>query len=201
MKGGSPLSIEVEHKSDIKQQLHEACHNMRQPIAVTLALAAAALTEPDLSDTTRERLERIIEQSEWLVDIINGCLAARGQVEPAEIENPDHGLADVVQVIGEVIAAERVTWPGEVALSAPAGPVWCAVPPVPLRRAISNVLDNAARSRADRHGDRRNSAVRRHCNARGGGRRAGLRKDTKRRQPGAVYGSQERRYVWRKNGM
>lgn len=140
------MSIEVEHGSDIEQQLREAFHDMRQPVAATLALAAAALTEPGLPGAARDRLEQIIEQTEWLAGIISGCLAAPGLAEPAEVEAPGHDLADIMQVIGEVIAAEGLTWPGEVTLTSPAGPVWCAVPPVPLRRAVSNVLDNATRA-------------------------------------------------------
>lgn len=60
------MSIEVEHESDIQQQLCEVCHGMQQPVATTLAPAAAALTEPDLPGATRDRLEQIMEQSEWL---------------------------------------------------------------------------------------------------------------------------------------
>ena len=46
---GIPLSIEVENKADMVRQLRETFHDMRQPVASTMALAAAALTEPDLS--------------------------------------------------------------------------------------------------------------------------------------------------------
>ena len=60
------MSIEVEHEFDIQQQLCEVCHGIQQPAATTLALAAAALTEPDLPGATRDRLEQIMEQSEWL---------------------------------------------------------------------------------------------------------------------------------------
>ena len=195
------MSIKVEHVSDIDQQLQEAFHDMRQPLAAELALAAAALTEPDLPGAARDRLKQIIEQAGWLADMIHGCLVARWQAKPDEIENPDHDLADIVQVIGEGIAVECPTWPGEVTLSAPAGPVWCGVPLVPLRRAVSNVLDNATRAAGPTGGDRRNPAAKRRRNARGGGRRTGFRENTKRCGPGVVRGSQKCRHVRRKNGM
>jgi signal transduction histidine kinase len=140
------LSIEVENKADLAQQLRETFHDMRQPVAATMALAAAALTESALPTATRGRLEQIIEQAEWLADIIHGCLLAQRQEEPADIEEPGHDLADIVHVVGEVIAAERLTWPGAVTLIAPVGPLWCMFPPVLLRRAASNVLDNAVRA-------------------------------------------------------
>src|SRR6266568_4542630 len=105
------------------QQLRETFHDMRQPVANMMALAAAALTEPALPAATRDRLERIIEQAEWLADMIHGCLVAQHQEEPDDIEKPGHDLADIVHVVGEVMAAECLTWPGDVTLAAPAGPV------------------------------------------------------------------------------
>ena len=128
------------------QQLRETFHDMRQPVANTMALAAAALTVPALPAVARDRLEQIIEQAEWLADMIHGCLVAQQQEEPDDFEKPGHDLADLVHVVDEVIAAECLTWPGEVTMTAPAGPVWCMFHPVLLRRAVSNVLDNAVRA-------------------------------------------------------
>ena len=140
------MSIEVENKADLVQQLRETFHDMRQPVANTMALAAAALTEPALPAVARDRLEQIVEQAEWLADMIHSCLVAQQQEEPDDIEKPGHDLADIVHVVGEVIAAECLTWPGDVMLTAPAGPVWCMFDPVLLRRAVSNVLGNAMRA-------------------------------------------------------
>ena len=140
------MSIEVENKADLVQQLRETFHDMRQPVANTMALAAAALTEPALPAVARDRLEQIVEQAEWLADMIHSCLVAQQQEEPDDIEKPGHDLADIVHVVGEVIAAECLTWPGDMSLTAPAGPVWCMFHPVLLRRAVSNVLGNAMRA-------------------------------------------------------
>ena len=128
------------------QQLRETLHDMRQPVAITMALAAAALTEPGLPAAARARLDQIVEQAEWLADMIHGCLVAHDQEEPDEIDEPGQDLADIVQIVGEVIAAECLTWPGEVTVTAPPGPVWCMLRPVLLRRAVSNMLDNATRA-------------------------------------------------------
>ena len=76
------LSIKVENKADMVRQLRETFHDMRQPVAITMALAAAALTEPDLPAAARHRLEQIVEQAEWLSDMIHDCLVAQQQEEP-----------------------------------------------------------------------------------------------------------------------
>ena len=128
------------------QQLRETFHDMRQPIASTMALAAAALTEPGLPAAARDRLQQIIKQAEWLADMIHSCLTAQQQEEPEETTEPSHDLADIVNVVGEVVAAECLTWAGDVTLTAPAGPVWCMFSRALLRRTVSNVLDNAVRA-------------------------------------------------------
>ncbi len=144
------MFTKIEYGPDTVQRLRETFHDIRQPVATTLALAAAALTERDLPAAARDRLEQIVGQAEWLADMIQGCLVAQGQEEPDEIDNeidtPDLGCADIVQVVSGVIASARLTWPGDVTLASPAGPVWCMLHPVLLRRAVSNVLDNATRA-------------------------------------------------------
>ena len=140
------LTIKVEDTADMVQQLRETFHDVRQPVAIMMALAAAALTESDLPAATRHRLEQIIEQAEWLSDMICSCLGTQQREEPDGTGESCRSLADLVRIVGEVIEAGRLTWTGDITLAAPTGPVWCMVDPVPLRRAVSNVLDNAARA-------------------------------------------------------
>ena len=121
------------------QQLRETFHDMRQPVASTMALAAAALTEPDLPAAARDRLEQIVEQAEWLADMIHACLVAHHQEEPGEAGKPGHDLADIVQVVREVIAATWPSWKFSYTT------VWMPPGPALLRRA-GNVLDNAVRA-------------------------------------------------------
>jgi hypothetical protein len=92
---GFPSSVEVEHALGIVQQLRETFHDLRQPVAVVSALAAAALTEPDLSAAAQptgadRRTSRMAGPQ------IYSCLAAQGKEEPAEIEKSDDGYADIV---------------------------------------------------------------------------------------------------------
>ena len=140
------MSIGVENNADMIEQLRETFHDMRQPVASMMALAAAALAESALPVAARDRLVQIVEQAEWLADMIHGCLVAHQQEEPGNAGKPGHDLADIAQVVREVVAAECLTWPGDVQLRAPAGPVWCLFSPALLRRTVSNVLDNAVRA-------------------------------------------------------
>jgi signal transduction histidine kinase len=62
--------------ADATQRLREACHDMRQPVAGVLAIAAAALADPDLPGTVRAHLEQIVRQAERLADMIQDSLHA-----------------------------------------------------------------------------------------------------------------------------
>jgi len=112
---------------------------MRQPVASVLALAGAALTEPGLPRSAGARLEQIVQQAEWLADMIQNWLHA---AQPGE---PD-ARADLASIISEAVAAECVTNLVEVNVLWPAEPVHVSVHPVVLRRIIANVLSNAARA-------------------------------------------------------
>lgn len=122
------------------QGLQETCHDMRQPVASVFALAAAALAEPGLPQAARARLEQIVEQAEWLADLILHSLhnAAQGALGTCE--------ADLLQVANETAAAECVTWAGELRIVSPDVRVFVAVHPVLLRRMVANLLSNAVRA-------------------------------------------------------
>ena len=122
------LSLDVEATPGNLQGLRETCHDMRQPVASVFALAAAALAEPGLPQAARVRLEQIVDQAEWLADLIQHSL------QTAELSLPDARLADLVRVASEAVAAERVTWAGKVRMISPVEPVFAAIHPVLLRR-------------------------------------------------------------------
>lgn len=123
------------------EELRLACHDIRQPIAGVLALAEAALTEARLPECTRACLNQIVSLAEWQSDVIEHWLQ-----EPAR-SLADGRPADVVEVINEVVAAERVTWTaGELTLVWPPEPVFVPLHKVIMRRVAANLLANATRA-------------------------------------------------------
>ena len=122
------------------QDLLEACHDMRQPVACVLALAAAALAEPGLPVAMRARLESIVEQAQWLADVISYRLLSDA--------HPGGGArrADVARVVKDAVAAEVTTWPGTLRVTASPEPILGAVHPVALRRMVANLIGNATRA-------------------------------------------------------
>jgi signal transduction histidine kinase len=133
-----PVRFEVE--PTLVPGMREACHEMRQPVTSMVALAATALAEPDLPQPTRARLQQIMEQAEWLADLIQHSLHTAGPGVPAACQT------DLSRVVDDAIAAERLTWPGDVRVLEGPGPVLVAVHSVLLRRMVANLLSNATRA-------------------------------------------------------
>jgi signal transduction histidine kinase len=145
------VSIDVHEVPDVAQQLRETCHDMRQPIANVLALAAAALTESALPAPATGRLQQIVGQAEWLADMIQAFLrdVTRGEAADASdsvVADESAVWTDAISIVDEIIEAGRLTWRCDVKVSSPGAPVRCAIHPVLLRRIVSNVMDNAARA-------------------------------------------------------
>ena len=126
--------------------LREVCHDIRQPVAAVLALAGAALAAPDLPAEARNRLEQIIGLAEWQSDVIENWLEVSRVTDPSPSSH-----TDVVRVINESAAAERLTWAGDLTLLWPPEPVFTGLHPVMLRRMVANLLANATRA-AGPHG-------------------------------------------------
>jgi len=126
-------------------RLQDICHDMRQPVASVFALAAAVMAEPGLPQAACARLEEIIKQAEWLADLIQHALytAVPDNAVPG---SPGSLQSDLVRLAQEAVAAECVTWEGEVELVTQAGQVVTAVHPVMLRRMVANLLSNATRA-------------------------------------------------------
>ena len=131
------------YQTDTEQLLNEIRHNLYEPVATMRATAEAALADPGLEAQVRRRLEQIAGQAEWLADMIHDCMGTERERGGEGTSNP---AANLLQVINEAVAACRLTWPGDVSVTSPPGPVPCALHPVVLRRVISNVLSNAARA-------------------------------------------------------
>src|SRR6266576_232487 len=110
-------SVEVDATSGGVEVLRETCHDMRQPLAGMFALAAAALAD-------------MIEHS----------------LQLAAPDAPGAGGAELVRVAGDVAAAERMTWPGEVRMVSQPSAVFTDVHPVLLRQMVANLVGNATRA-------------------------------------------------------
>lgn len=121
------------------QLLREACHDMRQPIAGILRLAALALTQLGVPNAARSCLEQIVTQTVYLEELIHQFLYVG---EP----NEANAQTDLTHLAAEAVAAEQVTYKGKVKLLSPAKPVLIRVSHVDARRIISNLLGNATRA-------------------------------------------------------
>ncbi len=131
-------SVEVQATAGLVQGLRETCHDMRQPIASMFALAAAALAEPGLPQAARARLELIVEQAEWLADLIRHSLHTAAPGAQAVCQT------DLLLVAREAVAAECLTWTGQMRIVSLAEAVFTPVHPVVLRCMVANLLNNLA---------------------------------------------------------
>jgi signal transduction histidine kinase len=131
---------------DAVQGFREACHDMRQPVACILALASAALAEPGLPRAVPARLKEIVQQAEWLAEMIQDGLRAAESGSPGTALSEPVARADLARILSEVVAAECITSPVKVSVVWPAEPLHASVHPVVLRRIMANVLSNAARA-------------------------------------------------------
>ena len=121
------------------QEFWEICHDMRQPVAGVLSLAAAALTVPELPSAARCWLEQIVTEAESLAELIE-------QSVPREHPGDGAPRIDLGELASEAVTSERLTYRGRLRITAPSRPVLAAVSRVDARRIIANLLSNGTRA-------------------------------------------------------
>lgn len=120
------------------QRIREVCHDMRQPVAGVLHLAAAALAVPGLPGAARSWLERIVSEAESLAELIEQSLGG----DSADAPLP----TDLGRLASDVVASEQLTYQGRLQVLKPPCPVLADVDRVDARRMMANLLSNAIRA-------------------------------------------------------
>ena len=126
-------------------QLHEICHDMRQPVASILALADAVLTTATIPSAVRDRLGQVQDQAEWLAELL------RQLIEPQRELAADRESQDLIDLASDAVQMEMVTYYGDLVFEWDDCNVCVLGNRVEIRRAIANLLGNATRA-AGPHG-------------------------------------------------
>ncbi len=107
------------------------CHDLRQPLAAILLLAGAE------GGDVRRRLDGILDQAQWLADMVEGVIGGAADDRP--------GSVDVVDLASRCVLRARTTADCEIEFIGADGAMAVAAP-VALGRAVCCVLDNAVRA-------------------------------------------------------
>jgi signal transduction histidine kinase len=123
-----PPQVEAPGSVDTVRAL---CHDLRQPLAAILLLAGAE------GGDVRRRLDGILDQAQWLADMVEGVIGGAADDLP--------GSVDVADLASACVLRARHTAECEIGFISTDRVVAVAAP-VALGRAISCVLDNAVRA-------------------------------------------------------
>lgn len=107
------------------------CHDLRQPLAAILLLAGAE------SGDVRRRLEGILDQAQWLADMVEGVIGGAADDRATRV--------DVVDLASHCVLRAQHTADCEIGFIS-TDPVMAVAAPVALSRAICCLLDNAVRA-------------------------------------------------------
>lgn len=128
----APTSMDID-------RVREMCHDMRQPVASIIVLAEAALSEAATPSAVRARLGQVIDQAEWLGDMLQHLL------DTHEV-TADRKSHDLTRIATDMVHLQQVTYRGDLRLQCGGGNMNVLGNPVHLRRAIANLLSNATRA-------------------------------------------------------
>ena len=107
------------------------CHDLRQPLAAILLLVGAE------GGDVQRRLDGILDQAQWLADMVEGVIGGAATDQPKSVDVADLALGCVLRA-RHTADCEIGFFSSDEALAVAA--------PVALSRAISCVLDNAVRA-------------------------------------------------------
>ena len=116
------------------QALRQLGHDLRQPVAAIVMLAAAAGVHRDLPDEVQERLDQITVEARRISDV---CRYLLGELDGLEI-------VDLQEIAAEVVASARVTCGASIDLVT--APVSVRANSVDVWRALANLIENACRA-------------------------------------------------------
>ena len=114
--------------------VRELHHDMRQPLAAILALVGAAEAQPEVPDMVRACLDQIAEESRRMLALCRSVLEQRAAPRPLSIGHLAYSVAESCQTA----TGCRIEFDIDHVLA--------EVDEVGLRRAVGNLLDNAARA-------------------------------------------------------
>lgn len=125
-------------RTAVEDRLRLAVHEIRQPLATTLALVEAARSHPEVPTEVRDHLDAIGRQ------VQETSAAVWSVLGPADHQEDD-GYVDVDEVLDSVLGSFAVTWSGTLTRRGRCGGV---VPGdrAAIRRCLVNVVDNAVRA-------------------------------------------------------
>lgn len=118
----------------VRAAMREAHHDLRQPIAAIRALVAAAEAQPGVPPVVASYLHRIEEQTAQMVRV---CRQVLERVEERRVTAVEQVAADAAQGCREATGC---------AIELDVEPVSVLIDRDRLRRAIANLLENAARA-------------------------------------------------------
>jgi len=107
------------------------CHDLRQPLAAILLLAGSE------SGDVRRRMDGILDQAQWLSDMVEGVIGGAADDLPSNVDVAE--LASRCVVRAQPTATCRIAFFG-------CDNAKTVATPVALSRAVSCVLDNAVRA-------------------------------------------------------
>jgi signal transduction histidine kinase len=139
LSGGGIVKPQVLHDANWTQQplpdnldtIRALCHDLRQPLATILLLAGAE------SGDARRRLSGILDQAQWLADMVEAVIGGAADDPPESV--------DVVAVVSSCVRRAQVSADCAIGFIG-ADRAMTVAAPVALGRAVSGVLDNAVRA-------------------------------------------------------